>query len=394
MSKAYIVDALRTPVGKINGALSSMRSDDMMALVIKAMIEKYPQIRKRVDDVIIGCAMPEGEQGLNIARTASMLGGLPEEIPAYTINRFCASGLQSVANAASLINADMAEVVVAGGVESMTKIPMTGHNPSLNINLFSDDKAGLAYGMGLTAEQVVSKFKIDKDSQNQFAYKSHQKALKATEENLFADEIVPIEIERTLFDEKTNSTKQEFAKVLQDEGPRQDTSLEVLDKLKPAFAKDGSVTAGNSSQMSDGAGCVLVVSEKMLQELKLTPTARFVSYALGGVPPEVMGIGPVVAIPKSLKMAGLNLQDIEHIELNEAFAAQCLAVMKELQINPEVVNPQGGAIALGHPLGATGSIRMATLAHAFQRNKNCKYGMITMCIGGGMGAAGVFENVA
>lgn len=395
MQEVYIVDAVRTPVGKKNGSLQPVRADDLLIHSLKALLKRNPGLDpKTVDDVIVGCAMPEGQQGLNVARSAALLAGFPDTVSAYTINRFCSSGVQSIANGAAMIRAGMADVIVAGGVESMTHIPMTGFNPSMNIKIFEEDNLGIAYGMGLTAEKVAEQFSVSKERQNEFAFQSHQKALKAQAEHLFDDEIAAIEIESKVFNHKTQSVEIKKAVVDQDEGPRPDTSIEVLNKLRTVFSTTGSVTAGNSSQMSDGAASVLLVSEKALKEYHLTPVAKFVTYAVAGVPPEIMGIGPVEAIPKALSMCGLQLDDISWIELNEAFAAQSIAVMDKLAMNPAVVNPLGGAIALGHPLGATGAIRAATLMSAFKRDNTLKYGMVTMCIGAGMGACGIFENIS
>lgn len=394
MQNAYIIDAVRTPVGKRNGDFKTTRPDDLLAHSFTALLARNPNIDPaKIDDVIVGCAMPEAQQGLNVARIASLLAGIPNSVPAYTLNRFCASGLQSVANAATMIQAGSADIVLAGGVESMSQIPMTGNKPSLNIKIFEDDNVGIAYGMGLTAEKVAQKFNIDKQAQNEFALKSHQKALAAQEKNAFVDEIAPVTVMQKNFDKASNQAVTSTKVVSKDQGPRADTSIEALNKLRPAFDAKGAVSAGNSSQMSDGAACVLLVSEKMLKQLNLIPSARFVGYATAGVAPEIMGIGPVQAIPKALKQSQLSLSDLSWIELNEAFAAQSLAVINELNIDHAVVNPLGGAIALGHPLGATGAIRTATLMSAFNKDKNLKYGMVTMCIGAGMGAAGIFENM-
>lgn len=395
MQEVYIVDAVRTPVGKRNGSLKPVRADDLLTHSLKALLKRNPNLDpKTVDDVIIGCAMPEGQQGLNVARICSLLAGFPDTVSAYTINRFCSSGVQSIANGAAMIGSGLSDVIVAGGVESMTHIPMTGFHPSMNIKIFEEDKAGIGYGMGLTAEKVAEQFSVSKERQNEFAYNSHQKAIKAQEDKLFDDEIEPVDIEMKVFNNKTQSVEVKRSVVDRDEGPRPDTSIEVLNKLRTVFNAKGSVTAGNSSQMSDGAASVLLVSEKALKEYNLTPVAKFVTYTVAGVPPEIMGIGPVEAIPKALSMAGLQLSDMGWIELNEAFAAQSIAVMDKLDVDPAVVNPLGGAIALGHPLGATGSIRAATLMSAFKRDSHLKYGMITMCIGAGMGACGIFENVS
>lgn len=394
MKTAYIIDAIRTPVGKCNKALSSVRADDMLAHTIKTLIDRNPGIEtKLIDDVIVGCAFPEAQQGLNVARFSALLAGLPESVPAYTINRFCASGLQAVANAATLIQCDMADAIIAGGTESMSQIPMTGHTPMMNIKVFEGNQVGLAYGMGMTAEKVVKKYHISQEEQNQFALRSHQKASEAQDGGKFEAEITPIAVEKKVFDYAQNKVIQSQVEVSQDEGIRPDTTLEALNGLRGAFHQQGTVTAGNSSQMSDGAASVLLVSEEFAKTHRLIPKARFVNYAVAGVSPEIMGIGPVKSIPKALKLADLSLQEIDWIELNEAFAAQSVAVVKKLGIDLEKLNPWGGAIALGHPLGASGAIRTATLMSAFNDNKNLRYGMVTMCIGAGMGATGIFENM-
>lgn len=391
---AYIIDAVRTPVGKRNGALSTVRPDDMLAHCIRSLMQKNPQVEaKEIDDVVIGCAFPEAQQGLNVARISAMLAGLPDTVPAYTINRFCASGLQAVANAAAMIESGAADVVIAGGTESMSQIPMTGNTPMMNIKIFDDNQAGLAYGMGLTAEKVVAKYGISQAEQNQFALSSHHKAHQAQGKGDFDDEISPIQVCKNIFDETQDQKVSTTLEISQDEGIRKDTTIEALNQLKGAFHSTGTVTAGNSSQMSDGAGAVLLVSEEFAKTHQLKPQARFINYQVAGVPPEIMGIGPIKSIPKALKKANITLQEVDWIELNEAFAAQSLAVIKELDIDANTVNPQGGAIALGHPLGATGAIRTATLMSAFKRHSDIRYGMITMCIGAGMGATGIFENL-
>ena len=391
MIQAYIIDAIRTPVGKRNGGLKHVRPDDLLAHCLSALIKRNPTLDPNaIDDVIIGCAMPEGPQGLNVARIATLLAHLPERTPAYTINRFCCSGVQAVANAAMMIRSNQADIVIAGGVESMSQVPMMGNKPALNPKIFNDENVGIAYGMGLTAEKVAQQYHVTKDAQNQFAFDSHQKALKAQEQGLFDQEIIAIESTVQQFD--NDSVTPQTTHISADEGPRADTTLDKLNALKPVFASAGSVTAGNSSQMSDGSACVLVVSEKIVKQLQLDPIARFVQYSVVGVDPKIMGIGPIEAIPHALKGAQISQEDLGWIELNEAFAAQSLAVMNTLGLNPQVVNPLGGAIALGHPLGATGAIRTATLMSAFKRDA-IKYGMITMCIGTGMGAAGIFENL-
>jgi acetyl-CoA acyltransferase len=358
--------------------------------VLKAS-DSSEKINNSIDDIIVGCAMPEGPQGLNIARIATLLAGLPDSTPAYTLNRFCSSGLQSVSNAADLIKSGSSDLVIAAGVESMSSVPMTGFKPSMNPKILLDENISIAYGMGLTAEKVVQKYGISREAQDQFAFESHQKAIKANNNGLFENEIVPIETVDDSYSIKSNEYIKNTNLVSKDEGPREDTSLEVLAKLRTVFAQDGSVTAGNSSQMSDAAAAVLVASEEAVEKYNLTPKAEFMGFSVAGVPAEIMGIGPVKAVPKVLGALNLSLDDIGWIELNEAFAAQSLAVIKELKLDPEKVNPLGGAIALGHPLGATGAIRVATLISAIQREK-IDYGMVTMCIGTGMGAAGVIKK--
>ena len=395
MRKAYIIDAKRTPVGKVRGLLSKTRADDLLVHAIKSVLiasDVSEEINKNIDDIIVGCAMPEGPQGLNIARIATLLAGLPDTTPAYTLNRFCSSGLQSVSNAADLVKSGSADLVIAAGVESMSSVPMTGFKPSMNPKILSDENISIAYGMGLTAEKVVQKYNISREAQDEFAFDSHQKAILANSNGLFVNEISPITTIENGYsiDSKEYTTNSNI--VSQDEGPREDTSLEVLAKLRTVFAQDGSVTAGNSSQMSDAAAAVLVASEEAVEKYNLTPKAEFIGFSVAGVPPEIMGIGPIKAVPKVLKSVGLSLDDIGWIELNEAFAAQSLAVISELGLDTQKVNPLGGAIALGHPLGATGAIRIATLVSAMQR-ENIDYGMVTMCIGTGMGAAGIIKNI-
>jgi acetyl-CoA acyltransferase len=389
--EAVIVDCLRTAVGKAGrGALRSTRPDDLAALVIQSILKRYPQVSpNEIDDVIVGCAMPEGEQGLNMARAVALRAGLPDTVPGVTINRFCASGLQSIAMAADAIRAGSAEVILAGGAESMSMIPMTGVKFSPNPWMV-DHQPELYLNMGLTAERVQQKYGISREDQDQFALASHQKVLAAQAAGRFDKEILPIQVETTTLKDGKETTRSDVFE--KDEGPRADTSLEALQKLKPAFHAEGTVTAGNSSQMSDGAAMALVMSEERARTLGLKPKIRFRSFAVGGVAPEVMGIGPVVAIPKALKKAGLQLSDIDLIELNEAFAAQALAVMRELQIDPQIVNVNGGAIALGHPLGCTGAKLTATILNEMER-RGARYGMVTMCIGGGQGAAGIFERI-
>ncbi len=395
MRKAYIIDAKRTPVGKVRGLLSKTRGDDLLVHAIKSVLiasDASEEINKNIDDIIVGCAMPEGPQGLNIARIATLLAGLPDSTPAYTLNRFCSSGLQSVSNAADLVKSGSADLVIAAGVESMSSVPMTGFKPSMNPKILSDENISIAYGMGLTAEKVVKKYNISRESQDEFAFDSHQKAILANSNGSFVNEISPITTIENGYSIDSKEYTSNSKTVSQDEGPREDTSLEVLAKLRTVFAQDGSVTAGNSSQMSDGAAAVLVASEEAVKKYNLTPKAEFMGFSVAGVPAEIMGIGPIKAVPKVLKTVGLSLDDIGWIELNEAFAAQSLAVISELGLDTQKVNPLGGAIALGHPLGATGSIRIATLVSAMQR-ENIDYGMVTMCIGTGMGAAGIIKNI-
>ena len=388
----YIVDALRTPVGKApRGVFKNTPPDDLLAHVMKAMMAKYPSVdTTKIEDVVIGCAMPEAEQGMNVARIATLLAGLPDCVPAMTVNRFCSSGVQTIATAADNIASGNIDMALAGGTESMSMVPMGGNKFSINPRVFEDEQLAIAYGMGITAEKVARQWDISREQQDEFAAQSHQRAIKAQQEGLFDAEIVPYKITRRLpnFDSGEVITTQKL--IAQDEGPRADTSMEKIAKLRTVFDAKGSVTAGNSSQMSDGAGLALLVSEDALKRYQLEPLGRFVSFAVAGVAPDIMGIGPIKAIPKALTLAGLSLSDIDWIELNEAFAAQSLAVMKELELDPAMVNPLGGAIALGHPLGATGAIRTATVLHGMRKNK-LRYGMVTMCIGTGMGAAGIFE---
>ncbi len=390
MTEAVIVDCLRTPVGKSGrGALRNTRPDDLAATVIGALREKYPAVPvEEIDDVILGCAMPEGEQGMNVARIAALRAGLPDMVPAVTINRFCSSGLQAIVMAAERIRAGGAQIVIAGGTESMSMIPMTGGKLAPNPWMV-DHMPQIYMGMGLTAEQVRARYGIGRDEQDEFAYRSHMRALEAQAAGRFDDELVPVEVETTtLKDGRAVTSKTMFAR---DEGPRADTSMAALAKLKPVFQADGTVTAGNASQTSDGAAAALVMSEERARELGLKPMARFVSFAVAGVPPEIMGIGPVVAIPKALALAALKLDDIGVIELNEAFAVQALAVIRQAGLDLERVNVNGGAIALGHPLGCTGAKLTATILREMKR-RGARYGMVTMCIGGGQGAAGIFEN--
>ena len=393
---AYIVAATRTPVGKARGVFANTRPDDMLSHVLKAVIAQAPGIDvSRIGDAIIGCAMPEAEQGMNVARIGVLLAGLPHTIPAQTINRFCSSGLQSVALAADQIRLGQADLMLAGGTESMSMVPMMGNKVALSPSVFKDDHVAIAYGMGITAEKVAAEWKISREDQDQFALESHLKALKAIEAGAFKDEISPLEIMSHVPDLAGNTIQLRKTLVDTDEGPRPGSTIEGLAKLKPVFRNGqfgGSVTAGNSSQMSDGAGAVLLASEQAIKDYGLTPLARFVSFSVAGVRPEVMGIGPIAAIPKALKQAGLTKDQMDWIELNEAFAAQALAVIRDSDLDPANVNPLGGAIALGHPLGATGAVRTATIVHGLRRRQQ-KYGMVTMCIGTGMGAAGIFESL-
>ncbi len=393
LQDAYIVAATRSPVGKApRGMLKNVRPDDLLAHVLKSAVAQCPGLDlNEVGDVIAGCAMPEGEQGMNVARIGLLLAGFPDTVPGMTLNRFCSSGLQAVADAAARIRLGEADVMIAAGTESMSMVPMGGNKPSFSPAIFArDENVGIAYGMGITAERVASQWKVSREDQDLFAADSHRRAVAASDGGEFSNEITPYDINDRLPDLNTREIVVKTRKAAQDEGPRRDTSVEALAKLKPAFAAKGSVTAGNSSQMSDGAGAVVLMSEAAVKRYNLKPLGRFVAYAVAGVPPDVMGIGPVKAIPKVLQQAGLSQSQLDWIELNEAFAAQSLAVIRELGLDPAKVNPLGGAIALGHPLGATGAIRVATLLHGMRRH-NRKYGMVTMCIGTGMGAAGVFE---
>lgn len=391
---AYIVAATRLPVAKRNGMFRNVRPDDMLAAVIKSVVAQVPDVDPAlIGDVIVGCAMPEAEQGMNVARIGALLAGLPITVPGLTINRFCSSGVQAVSDAANLIRLGQADVMIAAGTESMSVMPqMMGNKMAMNSAIFNDEHVAIAYGMGLTAEKVAQQWKISREAQDQFALVSNQRACAAIAAGHFKAETTPYTIRESLPDLKSGQIKLRERTVEFDEGPRADASLERLGKLKPVFNVRGSVTAGNSSQMSDGAGAVMLVSEKILKQHNLTPLARFAGYAVGGVAPEIMGIGPIAAIPKALALAGIKQDDLDWIELNEAFAAQSLAVIQELGLNPEKINPLGGAIALGHPLGATGAIRTATVVHGLQRTGG-KYGMVTMCIGTGMGAAGIFERI-
>ena len=392
---AYIVAATRTPVGKApRGVFRNTRPDDMLAHVLRSVVAQAPGIdASRIEDAIIGCAMPEGEQGMNVARIGVLLAGLPDTIAAQTINRFCSSGLQAVALAADQVRLGNADLVLAGGTESMSMVPMMGNKVALSPDVFRNDHVAIAYGMGITAEKVAEEWNVSREDQDAFALESHRKALAAIAAGEFRDEISPLEVVARLPDLAGNVIRLKKTLVDTDEGPRPDTSLEGLAKLRPVFRNGqfgGSVTAGNSSQMSDGAAAVLVASEQAIKNYGLNPLARFVSFSVAGVRPEVMGIGPIAAIPKALKQAGLTKDQLDWIELNEAFAAQALAVIRDSGLDPAKVNPLGGAIALGHPLGATGAVRTATIVHGMRRRRQ-KYGLVTMCIGTGMGAAGVFE---
>ena len=392
---AYIVAATRTPIGRSHrGFFRNTRPDDLLATILKAAIAQVPNLDPAaIEDIICGCAIPEAQQGLNVARIGAVLAGLPTSVGGITVNRFCASGLSAVQMAADRIRVGEADVMVAAGVESMSMVPMMGNSPSLSPSIFErEGDVGIAYGMGLTAEKVAQQWQVSRDAQDAFALQSHQKALAAQQAGYFADEITPIEVTDRSANLANGDAIAKTRTVSLDEGPRADTSIEGLGKLRTVFAARGSVTAGNSSQTSDGAGALILASGAAVQRFGLTPLARFVSFASRGVPPHIMGIGPIEAIPAALRNAGLSQNDIDWFELNEAFAAQSLAVMQTLGIDPAKVNPMGGAIALGHPLGATGAIRAATVVHALKRNK-LKYGMVTMCIGMGQGAAGIFEAV-
>lgn len=389
---AYIIDGYRSPVGKApRGVFRFTRPDDLAADVIKHLMAKHPEIDPhRVDDLIVGNAVPEADQGMQMARYISLLA-LGKEVPGITINRYCGSGVEAVAMAVGKIQAGMADIVIAGGTESMSLVPTTGYKTALNYNIASANP-DYYIGMGLTAEQVAQKYSISREEQDEFSYQSHMKALNAQKEGYFESGIVPITVKETYFDANSGKKKTKEYTVTQDEGPRAGTSVEALAKLKPVFAAGGSVTAGNSSQTSDGAAFLLVVSEKVVKELGLTPIARMISYAVAGVEPSLMGIGPVAAIPKALTQAGLKLDDIDQFELNEAFAAQALAVVKELGIDQSKLNPNGGAIALGHALGSTGGRLSVQILNEMKR-RNQKYGMVTACVGGGQGVAGIFERL-
>ena len=391
MAKAYIVSAVRTAVGRAyRGSLKDTRPDDLGTIAVRAAVERVKNLDPgQVDDVILGCAMPEGEQGMNVARICALKAGFPDSVPALTINRFCSSGLQAIAMAAERIMAGFADIVVAGGTESMTMVPMGGNKPSLNPEIV-ENRPEVFMPMGLTAEQVAVKYQVTREDQDLFAFNSHMKALAAIRAGKFQEEIVPVPT--TVFSARDGEKPVPREIVFQvDEGPRADTTIEALAKLKPAFDPKGTVTAGNSSQMSDGAAAAVVVSEKALKRLGVEPMARFLGFAVAGVPPEIMGIGPVEAVPKLLKRLRIKLSRVDLVELNEAFAAQSLPVIRELGLDPDRVNVNGGAIALGHPLGCTGAKLTATLLHEMIR-RDAKLGLVTMCIGGGMGAAGLFER--
>ncbi len=391
MKDAVIVSAVRTPVGKAKkGGLATVRPDEMAATVIQELLKRTPGLDPaEIEDVVFGCAFPEGEQGMNMARMIGLRAGLPDTVPAETINRYCSSGVQSIAHIAYMIKAGDIEVGIGGGVESMSMVPMMGYKFSPNPH-FAQDLPHYYTNMGLTAENVSVKYGISREDQDAFSFKSHQKAAKAVESGLFDPELIPIDVELVEYTDGKTATRKFTVK--RDEGPRADTTVEALAKLKPAFKEGGTATAGNSSQMSDGAAAVMVMSAEKAAQLGLKPLARFVTFAVGGVPPELMGIGPVAAIPKALKLAGLKMEDIDLFELNEAFAAQSLAVVRTLELDESKVNVNGGAIALGHPLGCTGSKLTTQLIYEMARRKS-KYGMVTMCIGGGMGAAAIFENL-
>ena len=393
MKTAYIVKGYRTAVGKSKkGGFRFKRADELAAETIEHLVSQLPNFdKKRIDDVIVGNAMPEGSQGLNMARLISLMGLDIVDVPGVTVNRFCSSGLETIGIATAKIQAGMADCIIAGGVESMSSVPMTGFKTELNYDLVNSGHEDYYWGMGNTAEAVAQEYKVSREDQDVFAYDSHMKALKALDEDRFQDQIVPIEVEETFVDANGKKANRKFT-VNKDEGPRRGTSKEALAKLRPVFAANGSVTAGNSSQTSDGAAFVMVMSEEMVKELNLEPKARLVSYAAAGVPPRIMGIGPVAAVPKALKQAGLKLGDVELIELNEAFASQSLAVIRELGLNNDIVNVNGGAIALGHPLGCTGAkLSVQLFDEMRKREMKGKHGMVTMCVGTGQGAAGIFE---
>ncbi len=393
--EAYIVAATRTPVGKApRGMFKNVRPDDMLVHVLQAVMKQCEGLDPAaIDDVIAGCAMPEAEQGINVARVALLLAGFPDSVSGMTINRFCASGLQSVALAADRIRLGEADVMIAAGTESMSMVPMMGNKVAINPATFThQEHVAIAYGMGMTGEKVAEQWHISREAQDEFALTSHKRALQAIDSGEFKQEISPYQVVEKRPDLEAEKVLEQVSLKDTDEGPRADTNPEALAKLRPVFSATGSVTAGNSSQMSDGAGAVVLMNEKAMQRFNLSPLGRFVGFSVAGVPPEIMGVGPIKAIPKVLAQTGIKQDDIDWIELNEAFAAQSLAVINDLGLDREKVNPLGGAIALGHPLGATGAIRVATLLHGLRRHHK-KYGMVTMCIGSGMGAAGVFESL-
>jgi acetyl-CoA acyltransferase len=394
LQDAYIVAATRTPIGKApRGMFRYTRPDDLLVRAIQSAVAQVPGLDPAlIEDAIVGCSFPEAEQGLNLARMAVLLAGLPKTVCGVTVNRYCASGITAVAMAADRIRVGQADVMIAAGAESMSMVPMMGHHPSMNMGIFKDENIGMAYGMGLTAENVARQWKVSREAQDQFALDSHLKALAAQQAGEFGDEMTSVDIIEKFPNLATGEIDVKTRSVSLDEVPRADSSLEGLAKLRPVFAAKGSVTAGNSSQTSDGAGALILVSEKILKQFNLTPLARFAAFAVRGVPPEIMGIGPKEAIPAALRAANITQDQIDWFELNEAFAAQALAVIQDLGLDPAKVNPMGGAIALGHPLGATGAVRSATVVHALRR-KNLKYGMVTMCVGTGMGAAGIFERM-
>jgi acetyl-CoA acyltransferase len=394
LQDAYIVAATRTPIGKApRGMFRYTRPDDLLVRAIQSALSQVPGLDPAlIEDAIVGCSTPEAEQGFNMARMAVVMAGLPRTIGGVTINRFCASGITAIAMAADRIRCGEADVMIAGGAESMSMVPMMTNHPAANMNYTLDENIGLAYGMGLTAEKVAAQWKVSREAQDQFSVESHRKAIAAQQAGFFDAETTSVEVVNRAPNLATGAIEITRHTVSRDEGARADTSVEALGKLKSPFAAKGSVTAGNSSQMSDGAGALILVSEKILKEHNLTPLARFASFAVRGVPPEIMGIGPKEAIPLACRHAGITQDQLDWIELNEAFAAQALAVIQDLGLDPSKVNPMGGAIALGHPLGATGAIRAATTVHALRRT-NAKYGMVTMCVGAGMGAAGIFERM-
>ena len=391
MREAYIIKAFRTAVGKApRGFFKFKRPDELAAETIEYLISQIPGFDKtQIDDLIVGNAMPEAEQGFNVARLISLMGLKVDDVPGVTINRFCASGLETIAVATAKIRSGMSECIIAGGVESMSYIPMTGFKPVPNYNTVSKGKEDYYWGMGLTAEEVANQYSVSREDQDKFAYESHQKAVKALEEKKFDSQIAPITVNEVYLDENLKK-KERQTTFNQDQGPRKDTSIEVLSKLRPVFSSSGSVTAGNSSQMSDGAAFVMIVSEDMLKKLNIEPIAKLVSYSVAGLPPKIMGMGPVRAVPKALKQANMKINDIELIELNEAFASQSIAVINELNLDKNIINVNGGAIALGHPLGCSGAKLSVQLFDEMKQRK-LKYGMVTMCVGTGQGAAGIFE---